>query len=125
MRMSRTKLLHSLRQLHQERRRLLRRLTREHPLAIGTVSVVRRKCGNPNCHCTTGLGHPQTLFLFKDRTENRRRCKLVRRADEPWLLQAGERYREFREDLKQLRAIDQEEKQILMALAEARAIRYE
>ena len=125
MTMSRAKLLASLRQLHQERRRLIRRLQREHELAIGTVSVVNRKCGNPRCHCVDGPGHPQTLFLFKDEKEGRRRCKLVRRADEAWMLRAGERYREFREDLRQLRAIDLEEKRILMALAEVRAIRYE
>jgi hypothetical protein len=125
MKKSRAKLLASLRQLHQERRRLIGRLTREHELAIGTVSVVRRKCGNPRCRCVEGPGHPQTLFLFKDEKEGRRRCKLVRRSDEPRLIQAGDRYREFREDLKRLRAIDLEEKQILMALAELRSIRYE
>ena len=122
--MSRTKLLASLHQLHQERRRLIRRLKREHELAIGTVSVVNRKCGNPRCHCVEGPGHPQTLFLFKDEKDGHRRCKLVRRADEAWMLRAGERYREFREDLKQLRAIDLEEKRILTALAEVRAVRY-
>ena len=125
MRLSRRKLLASLNQLQQERRRLLRRLKREHELAIGTVSVVNRKCGNPHCHCSEGTGHPQTLFLFKATKEGRRRCKLVRRADEARMLRAGERYREFREDMKQLRAIDLEEKRILMALAEVRAIRYE
>ena len=125
MSMSRTKLLDSLHKLHQERRRLIRRLTREHDLAIGTVSVVNRKCGNPRCHCVEGTGHPQTLFLFKDQKSGQRKCKLVRRADEAWMLQAGERYREFREDLKRLRAIDLEEKRILMALAEGRAIHYE
>lgn len=125
MKMSRAKLLASLHPLHQERRRLIRRFKREHELAIGTVSVVNRKCGNPRCHCVDGPGHPQTLFLFKDPKEGRRRCKLVRRADEAWMLRAGERYREFREDLRQLRAIDLEEKRILMALAQGRAIRYE
>ncbi len=125
MAMSRAKLLASLRPLHQERRRLIRRLQREHKLAMGTVSVVNRKCGSPRCHCVDGPGHPQTLFLFKDEKQGRRRCKLVRRADEAWMLRAGKHYREFREDLRQLRAIDLEEKQILMALAELRAIRYE
>jgi len=125
MEMSRTKLLVSLRRLHRERRRLTRRLIRERELAIGTVSVVNRKCGNPNCHCVEGPGHPQTLFLFKDDEQGRRRCKLVRRADESRMLRAGERYREFREDLKRLRAIDLDEKRILMALAEVMAIRYE
>jgi len=125
MGMSRTKLLAALHQLHQERRRRLRRLTREHALAIGTVALVHRKCGNPRCHCLAGPGHPQTLFLFKDPRQSRRRCKLVRRADESQLQQAGERYREFRADLQRLRAIDREEKRILMALAEERAIHYE
>ncbi len=125
MRKSRTKLLASLKELHQERRRLIRRLTRTYELAMGTVSVVNRKCGNPNCHCAEGPGHPQTLFLFQDPKEGRRRCKLVRRADEARMLRAGERYREFRGDLKRLRAIDLEEKRILVALAEERAIRYE
>jgi len=124
MAMSRKKLLASLRQLHQERRRLIRHLTRAHKLAIGTVAVVNRKCGNPYCHCAEGSGHPQTLFLFKDPTEGRRRCKLVRRQDEAWMIRAGEHYRQFREDLKQLRAIDQQEKQILLVLMELWAIRY-
>ena len=122
---SRAKLLASLRQLAQERRRLIRRLTRDHELAVGTVSVVHRPCGNPGCHCARGPGHPQTLFLFQDRKLGRRRCKLVRRADEARLLRAGQRYREFRQDLQELRAIDQREKQILMALLDARAIHYE
>ncbi len=122
---SRTQLLASLRQLDQERRRLLRRLTQDHELAVGTVSAVQRRCGNPGCHCAQGPGHPQTLFLFTDPKLGRRRCKLVRRADEPRLLLAGRHYREFRADLKKLRALDQRELHILMELMEARAIRYE
>ena len=122
---SRTKSLAALQQLHRERRRLVHRLKREREFAMGTVSVVNRKCGNPNCHCVQGLGHPQTLFLFKDEKTGRRRCKLVRRADEAWMLQAGKHYREFRDDMKKLRAIDLEEKRILMAFAEERAIHYE
>ncbi len=97
---------------------------RDAELAVGTVSVVLRKCGNPGCHCARGDGHPQTLFLFNDE-EGRRRCKLVRRADEVRLHAAGKRYRAFRQDLKQLRAIDRREKEILMALRDMRALRYE
>lgn len=122
---SRARLLSSLRQLALERRRLIRRLTKDHELAVGTVSVVHRPCGNPGCHCARGPGHPQTLFLFKDTKLGRRRCKLVRRADEDRLLLAGQRYREFREDLQHLRAVDRREKEILRALLEARAIHYE
>ncbi len=124
MKKSRRKLLDSLLKLHRKRRRLLRRLKEEHELAIGTVSAVNRKCGSQNCHCVKGPGHPQTLFLFKDEKESRRRCKLVKRSDEARMLQAGKRYREFRNDIKALRAIGLEEKQILMALAAVRAVRY-
>jgi hypothetical protein len=124
MAMSRKKLLAALRELQQERRQRLRRLTWDHELAVGSVSVVARKCGNPTCWCASGPGHMQTLFLFSDE-DGRRRCKLVRRADESRLQRAGERYRAFREDLKQLRAIDRREKEILVALRDQRAISYE
>jgi hypothetical protein len=121
--MSSTKLRASLQQLQQQRRSLLRRLTSDQELAVGTVSVVERKCGNPACHCAKGTGHPQTLFLFKD-DEGQRRCKLIRRADEKQLLRAGALYRQFRKDLRQLTTINKREKQILMALVKARTIHY-
>lgn len=125
MEMSIEDLQDSLRKLEQERHHLLRCLTQEHELAIGTVSTIRRKCGNPNCHCAKGTGHPQVLFLFKDTKTRHRRCKYVRKDDESRMIRAGEHYREFREALKRLRAIDKQEMQILMALAEKRAIHYE
>lgn len=121
---SQSDLLLSLRQLQQERRTLLGRLTRPGELAIGSVSQVRRKCGNPACHCAREGGHLQTLFVFTDRKQGRRRCKLVRRADESRMRKAGERYRAFRKGLQRLRAIDSEEKRILMAIAEERAVHY-
>ncbi len=114
----------SLRRVHDERRALLRRLTRRGELARGSVSIVRRKCGKPDCHCAEGPGHPQTLFLFQG-DDGRRRCKLIRKADADRWLRAGQRYRDFRADLKELRAINRREEQILVALMESRAIHYE
>jgi len=92
-------------------------------LAIGTVSVVRRKCGKSGCHCAEGAAHPQTLFLFKGK-DGRRHCKLVRRQDEERLLRAGRSYREFRDALRQLRAVNQREERILVALMKLRALQY-
>lgn len=119
------KLLAILKQLNQERQGLLRRLTGAQELAIGTVATIGRKCGNPSCHCLEGPGHLQTLFLFKDEKKGRRRCKLVRRVDEARMQRAGDGYRQFRDDMKQLRAIDREEKRILLALAHGRAVHYD
>lgn len=124
MAQSSARLRGSLRQLHLERQRLLRLLRRDDELAIGTVSVVRRKCGTASCHCAEGAGHPQTLFLFKG-DDGRRHCKLVRRQDEERLLRAGRFYREFRDALRQLRAINEREERVLVALMELRALRYE
>jgi hypothetical protein len=122
--MSSPKLLASLKGLHQERRRLLQRLTARGELAVGSVSVVRRRCGKPNCHCAQGPGHPQTLFLFRGE-DGRRKCKLIRKADSERLLQAGQLYRGARQALRKLRTMNQREEKILVALMEARRIRYE
>jgi hypothetical protein len=92
-------------------------------LAVGTVSVVRRKCGKASCHCADGLGHPQTLYLFTDE-DGQRRCRLVRRDDEKEFLRAGTRYREFRHALRRLRTVNQEEERLLVALMRSKAVSY-
>jgi hypothetical protein len=121
---SRQNLLADLRGLRKEQGRLIRLLSGSQELAVGTVAMVRRKCGSPRCRCATGEGHPQVLFLFTDK-EGRRRCKLVRRADEKKLLRAGERYRKWREALHRLRANENRQRQILLTLREQRSIHYE
>lgn len=121
--MSRTKLLDSLRQLQKERKKVIKRLIYDKEVAVGSVAVVRRKCGKPNCHCVAGPGHPQTLFLFRD--DGRRRCKLIRQNDSKRLLIAGGRYRKFRNGLRELRTINKRENEILVAITALKAINYE
>ena len=70
-----------------------------------------------------GVAHPQTLFLSKGK-DGRRHCKLVRRQDEERLGRAGRSYREFKDALRQLRAINQREERILVALMKGRALQY-
>ena len=110
--------------LERERRRLIRFLTSPHELAVGSVARVRRKCGNPRCNCLSGQGHPQTIFLFKD-SKGRRRCKLVRRADEARMHKAGDRYRNWRKALNRLRAVENRQRQILVAEIKNKAVFYE
>ena len=112
-----------LQKLHKHRLRLIQRMLREQELAIGSVSIVKRKCGKPNCHCAQGEGHPQTLFLFRG-DDGRRHCKLIRQSDSQQWLKAGDSYRRFQHNLKQLRTINKEEERILMALRELKAIYY-
>jgi len=110
--------------LQRERSRLIRLLASSQDLAVGTVARVRRKCGNPRCGCLSGQGHPQTIFLFKD-DQGRRRCKLIRRADEVRMHKAGDRYRIWRKALIRLRAIENRQRQILVAEIKKKAIFYE
>jgi hypothetical protein len=124
MDLSREKLLTSLRTLRRERQRLLQRLTKKSELALGTVSTVYGTCGKPNCHCAQGKGHPQVHFLFYG-TDGRRRCKLIRQEDAKRWLQAGKRYTDFKNDLKQLRTLNFKENEILIALMTSQGIYYE
>ncbi len=124
MSQSNTELRASLQQLRLQRSLLLRRLMRVEALAIGSVSVVQRKCGKPNCRCAEGGGHKQTLFLFRG-GDGRRHCKLIRQADTDRLLSAGKRYGEFQAALRELRAINEREQQLLETLMQQHAVHYE
>ena len=118
------KLRRELRALEARRRALVRRLTGTAEMAVGTVSWIDRKCGRAGCHCARGEGHPQMQFLFAD-SEGVRRCKLVRNSDQDRLEKANQRYRTFREDLRELEAIHKREHEVLMALIRARGLSYE
>jgi hypothetical protein len=124
MNLSNTKLRRQLRVLDTRRRALLRRLLNSEDLALGTVSWVERKCGRSGCHCAEGPGHRQLQFLFAD-AGGTRRCKLIRKADEERLLEANERYRAVRDDLRKLAVIQKREHALLMALTRTRALSYE
>jgi hypothetical protein len=124
MALSTSRLLRKLRSLEARRRALLRRLSGTEELAVGTLSWVDRRCGRPSCHCARGPGHRQAQFLFAD-AQGRRRCKLIRKADEDRLQEAHQRYRHFRAGLRELAAIPKQEHALLMDLMRARGLHYE
>ena len=124
MSLSTSRIRRELRHLETRRRALLRRLQSLEELAVGSVSSADRQCGRPGCHCAQGAGHPQMQFLFADE-EGRRRCKLVRKADENRLEQANARYRAFRDDQRELAAIQKRQHELLMDLMRARGLHYE
>ena len=124
MTLSTKKLVEDLRALEKRRRRILRLLMKTEELAVGTVSWVKRKCGRAGCHCAHGEGHRQMHFLFKD-AGGRRRCKLIRKADQVRLSLAGARYAAFRTGRRELKAIEKRETEILVALKEVRGLTYE
>ena len=116
------RILDELESIEARRRDLLAVLSREDPLAVGSVSRVWRRCGSKGCHCQTDRGHEHVQFLY---TEGKHRhCKLIRRADEEWMEEAGARYVEFRELLSELRSLNQDEIQVLYEHRDRRKVVY-
>jgi hypothetical protein len=53
--------------LLRRRRNLARRLAARGRLIKASLSVNRRKCGNPRCRCSEGELHESLAFTFKDK----------------------------------------------------------
>ena len=121
--MSTHNLVASLRHLQQRRKRLLEECLRNKELVVGTVSELRARCGKPGCRCASGPGHPQMRLLYAE--AGRRRCKLIRKADEERIRAAGQRYRQLRSDLRELAALNSREIRLLRELIRRRGLRYE
>lgn len=119
-----TKLKKSLAQIQKEREDLHRLILEDRKMAIGSVSVVKGTCGKATCHCASGkTGHPQTIFLFKG-SDGRRRCKHVRQEDSDQLLVAHKNYTDFKDNLRELRHLSQQEQAVGMAIRKGRSLNY-
>lgn len=118
------KLKKSLAHIQKEREDLHRSILQDQEMAIGSVSVVEGTCGKSTCHCASGkTGHPQTIFLFKG-PDGRRRCKHVRQDDSHQLMAAHKNYADFRNNLRELRHLSQQEQAVGMAIRKERSLIY-
>lgn len=98
-------------------------LLQEEELSIGTVAIVKRRCGNTFCHCAKAPAHEQTIFVFTDQ-QGKRRCQHVRRQDEKRLGKGYQNYQEFKKALRELKHLNAEELELLRAYAKSRALVY-
>lgn len=115
--------LRRIRRLEEQRTRLLKRLLVADPLLCASLSLVKRTCGKPNCHCATKPGHAAWVLATSERGQ--RRCQVVRRDDIDevrWRLQI---YQDYREGLRNLETTQKEEKRLLRGLMEKRNMPYE
>src|SRR5665213_1416973 len=103
MRKSTEKTSPSLKKLWQHRDELLRILTADHPVLIGTVTDTLRRCGNPACHCAEKPSHLQTLLQFKK--DGHYVCRFVRQENAQAVHQAAQLYRDWREAMRQFQAL--------------------
>jgi len=115
--------IRKLRVLEQRRARLLEALCDDEPFLVGSLSRVQRTCGKPTCHCATTPAHP--AWVLATTRDARRRCQVVRLADVEDLRRRVGLYRSFRKALRDLDAIDREQRTLLRGLMEGRNVPYD
>jgi hypothetical protein len=115
--------LRRIRRLEDQRDRLLKRLLVADPLLCASLSLVKRTCGKPNCHCATQPSHEAWVLATSQR--GRRRCQVVRQDDIDDVRRRLELYKDYREGLRALEATHNEEKRLLRGLMEERNVPYE
>lgn len=112
-----------LRVLERRRARLLEALCGDQPFLVGSLSLVQRTCGKPTCHCATTPAHP--AWVLATTRDARRRCQVVRWADVEDVRRRVELYRSFKQALRDLDAIDREQRALLRGLMEGRNVPYD
>lgn len=112
----------TLQALQKRRQALLREILRPDPLVVGTVCTVLRRCGTPTCHCAQTPGHRQTLLLYGE--GGRRTSRFIRQQDESRVRRAWRRYRRCKEALRELRALNLRELELLRERIRLRAAQF-
>lgn len=123
MRKRASQIIRKVRQLERERARILEALLVDEPLLQGSLSLVKRTCGKPNCHCAKTPGHE--VWVLASTQDAQRRCQVVRQADVEEVQRRAAIYKDFRTALRRLDAIGKEEKALLRGLMDERDLRYE
>jgi len=118
-----TTIIAHLRRLERQRTALLDGLLTPSSLLKGSLSLVNRTCGKSNCHCARGSGHP--VWVLATSRDGQPRRQVVRKADLEQVKQKVTEYQQFKDAMRRLEAIDQEEKQLLKGLLEKRHVAYE
>ncbi|MBI2930503.1 MAG: hypothetical protein HYY16_02535 [Planctomycetes bacterium] len=104
----------------RRREEILKILLADEPLLIGSVYDTLRRCGNPTCRCAGRPTHRQTLLIFTK--AGRRYCRFVRQADAPLLREAAERYRLWRQALREFLTLQNRERELLKVQIRKRAM---
>ena len=95
-------------QLKRQRKQLLRKLPPLDAVLRGSLIERYKRCGKPGCKCATGQGHGPKYYLSVSRTGARPAMDYVPQDAQPQVAQYLSNYREIRDILDQLCAINHE-----------------
>ena len=113
----------AIQRLERERVRLLDDLLAPEPLTAASLSLVKRTCGRPTCHCAKSPSHE--AWVLKTYADGRQSCQVVRQADVEPVRARVAIYKRLRAALVQLEAIGKEELALLRGLLKRRHVPYD
>lgn len=115
-------ILRELKKLEKKRGSLMNKLMSSEEMAVGTLRRAPRPCGNVRCgKCAEGPSHEQVVLYYTNE-KGKRTSRFVRRSEEARFEEAHDRYREFRDALRELKHLDLEEMDLLGALKQSRSL---
>jgi hypothetical protein len=109
-----------LRALRNAADNILNQLADTRPIIIGTLSLVKRRCGSPRCRCARGEGEGHATWTLLTKYQGKRRCQVVRKKDLEKVRRRVERYQTLKAAIRQLKATDSEIYRTLRRLLEQR-----
>lgn len=112
-----------LTRLEAERVRLTAELIATEPLTAASLSLVKRTCGRPTCHCAKSPSHE--AWVLKTCAKGKQRCQVLRQADVEEVRARVDVYKRLRAALTRLEAIGKEELALLRGLVKQRHIPYD
>lgn len=114
-----------LRSLRTAVNHVLDQLADTRPIIIGTLSLVKRRCGSPRCRCARGEGEGHATWTLLTKYQGKRRCQVVKKKDLEKVRRRVERYQALKEAIRQLKATDSEIYRTLRSVLEQRNEIYE
>ena len=94
--------------LRRRRKRLLKQLPPLEAVIRGSLIERYKRCGKPGCKCAQGPGHGPKYYLSVSRSGTRPQMDYVPQAQQPQVAQYLNNYRQIRDILEQLCAINRE-----------------
>ena len=121
--MSITKLKLQLKNIEEKRRKILKAITNDTPLIVGSITQTKGKCGKINCACSKKATHEITLLMTKE--NGKKRTQLVRKNDKKNVISLWKRYKFLKQILENLKIYNKEEIELLNQIIYCRKKNYE
>ena len=120
--MSTSNLKSQLKAVENKRRKILKAVTNDSPLIVGSITQTKGRCGKPNCACVKKPTHDITLLMTNE--DGKKRTQLVRKEDIKNIITLWKKYKSLKLLLSDLKTYNQEEIELLNQIIHCRKRNY-